>query len=39
MNQVRAYEVDGLVTKYEGWEFLGIVKGDDDECKVSLHKI
>ena len=37
--QVRAYEVDGLVTKYEGWEFLGIVKGDDDSEEVSLHKI
>ena len=31
--QVRAYEVDGLVTKYEGWEFLGIVKGDDDSAR------
>src|SRR5699024_8325586 len=23
--QVRRYEVEGLVTKYEGWEFLGAV--------------
>ena len=28
--QVRSFEVDGLVTKYEGWEFLGIVK--DGRC-------
>ena len=27
--QVRRYEVDGLVTKYEGWEFLGVVNDDD----------
>ena len=25
--QVRSYEVAGLVTKYEGWEFLGTVIG------------
>ncbi len=31
--QVRRYEVDGLVTKYEGWEFLGIVKDDDGVCR------
>ncbi len=29
----RAYEVDGSVTKYEGWELLGIVKGDDDSAR------
>src|SRR5699024_11102681 len=28
--QVRRFEVQGLVTKYEGWEFLGIVKDDED---------
>src|SRR5699024_10498521 len=27
--QVRRYEVEGLVTKYEGWEFLGAVIDDD----------
>ncbi|MDY0405419.1 succinate dehydrogenase flavoprotein subunit [Virgibacillus sp. 179-BFC.A HS] len=26
--QVRRYEVEGLVTKYEGWEFLGIILDD-----------
>lgn len=31
--QVRRYEVDGLVTKFEGWEFLGIVKDDDGVCR------
>lgn len=31
--QVRRYEVDGLVTKYEGWELLGIVKDDDGVCR------
>ncbi|RIN49724.1 FAD-binding protein, partial [Staphylococcus simulans] len=31
--QVRSYEVDGLVTKYEGWEFLGIVKDDDNMAR------
>ncbi|RZI06713.1 FAD-binding protein, partial [Staphylococcus aureus] len=31
--QVRSYEVDVLVTKYEGWEFLCIVKGDDDSAR------
>ena len=36
--QVRSYEVDGLVTKYEGWEFLGIVKDDEDAEEVSLLK-
>ncbi len=27
--QVRRYEVEGLVTKYEGWEFLGAVIDDE----------
>ncbi|WP_342525175.1 succinate dehydrogenase flavoprotein subunit [Chryseomicrobium sp. FSL W7-1435] len=31
--QVRRYEVDGLVTKYEGWEFLGIIKDEDGICR------
>ncbi|WP_428909318.1 succinate dehydrogenase flavoprotein subunit [Niallia sp. Krafla_26] len=31
--QVRRHEVDGLVTKYEGWELLGIVKDDDGVCR------
>ncbi|MFQ3906365.1 FAD-binding protein [Staphylococcus sp. Mo2-7] len=31
--QVRSFEVDGLVTKYEGWEFLGIVKDDDNMAR------
>lgn len=31
--QVRRYEVDGLVTKYEGWEFLGIIKDDEGVCR------
>lgn len=31
--QVRRYEVDGLVTKYEGWEFLGIVLDDEGICR------
>ena len=31
--QVRKFEVDGLVTKYEGWELLGIVKDDDGVCR------
>ena len=30
---MRSYEVDGLVTKYEGWEFLGIVKDDDNMAR------
>lgn len=30
--QVRHFEVDGLVTKYEGWEFLGAVLDDDGIC-------
>lgn len=31
--QVRSYEVKGLVTKYEGWEFLGIVKDKEDAAR------
>lgn len=31
--QVRRYEVDGLVTKYEGWEFLGIIKDEEGVCR------
>jgi succinate dehydrogenase / fumarate reductase flavoprotein subunit len=31
--QVRRYEVAGLVTKYEGWEFLGIVLDDAGVCR------
>ncbi len=31
--QVRRHEVAGLVTKYEGWEFLGIVLDDEGICR------
>ncbi|WP_066063667.1 succinate dehydrogenase flavoprotein subunit [Neobacillus soli] len=31
--QVRREEVAGLVTKYEGWEFLGSVVDDDGVCR------
>ena len=31
--QVRSFEVDGLVTKYEGWEFLGLVKDDENAAR------
>jgi succinate dehydrogenase / fumarate reductase, flavoprotein subunit len=31
--QVRRYEVAGLVTKYEGWEFLGSVIDDEGVCR------
>lgn len=31
--QVRRHEVAGLVTKYEGWEFLGIVQDDEGRCR------
>lgn len=31
--QVRRYEVEGLVTKYEHWEFLGIVLDDEGVCR------
>ena len=31
--QVRRYEVAGLVTKYEHWEFLGVVIDDEGVCR------
>src|SRR5262245_11405258 len=31
--QVRRYEVAGLVRKYEKWEFLGLVRDADDNCR------
>ncbi|ANB55810.1 succinate dehydrogenase/fumarate reductase, flavoprotein subunit [Anoxybacillus sp. B7M1] len=31
--QVRRHEVAGLVTKYEGWEFLGAVLDDEQICR------
>ncbi|WP_404444221.1 succinate dehydrogenase flavoprotein subunit [Sutcliffiella horikoshii] len=31
--QVRRHEVSGLVTKYEGWEFLGSVIDDEGVCR------
>ncbi|MGM9945288.1 MAG: succinate dehydrogenase flavoprotein subunit, partial [Lysinibacillus sp.] len=31
--QVRRFEVEGLVTKYEGWEFLGAVVDDAGVCR------
>lgn len=31
--QVRRHEVAGLVTKYEGWEFLGAVLDDEQVCR------
>ena len=31
--QVRRYEASGLVEKYEGWEFLGIVKDSEETCR------
>lgn len=31
--QVRRHEVAGLVTKYEGWEFLGAIIDDDQTCR------
>ncbi len=31
--QVRRYEVAGLVQKYEGWEFLGAVLDDEKVCR------
>ncbi len=30
--QVRRHEAAGLVTKYEGWEFVGVVKDDAGRC-------
>ncbi|MCH1627957.1 succinate dehydrogenase flavoprotein subunit [Fredinandcohnia quinoae] len=31
--QVRRHEVAGLVTKYEGWEFLGVIVDDEGVCR------
>ena len=31
--QVRRWEVNGLVTKYEGWEFLSAVVDDEGTCR------
>ncbi|TDQ39181.1 succinate dehydrogenase flavoprotein subunit [Aureibacillus halotolerans] len=31
--QVRRYEVAGLVTKYEGWEFLSLIKDQDGRSR------
>lgn len=31
--QVRRHEVDGLVTKYEGWDFLRVVTDDEGKCQ------
>ncbi|MCC4721586.1 succinate dehydrogenase flavoprotein subunit [Salinicoccus sp. RF5] len=31
--QVRKYEVDGLVRKFEGWEFLGVVLDDEGRAR------
>ncbi|WP_445489575.1 succinate dehydrogenase flavoprotein subunit [Niallia sp. 03133] len=31
--QVRKFEVDGLIIKYEGWEFLGIILDDEGACR------
>ncbi len=31
--QVRRFEVEGLVQKYENWEFLGVVIDDDGVCR------
>lgn len=31
--QVRRFEVAGLVNKYEGWDFLGLVRDDQGSCR------
>lgn len=31
--QVRRHEVSGLVEKYEGWEFLGVILDDEQVCR------
>ncbi len=31
--QVRRHEVAGLVTKFEGWEFLGVITDDEGICR------
>ena len=37
--QVRRFEATGLVEKFEGWEFLSIVKDSQDVCRgiVAIH--
>src|SRR5579864_8159026 len=39
--QVRRFESDGLVKKYEGWEFLGLVRDEKGICRghvaMNLH--
>ena len=38
--QVRKYEVDGLVNKFEGWEFLGVVLDDEGKSRgITAQKI
>ena len=38
--QVRKHEVDGLVNKYEGWEFLGVVLDDEGKTRgITAQKI
>ncbi|HLS66270.1 MAG TPA: succinate dehydrogenase flavoprotein subunit [Pseudogracilibacillus sp.] len=43
--QVRRYEVEGLVTKFEGWEFLGVIIDDDGKGRgvvgqnIQTHEI
>lgn len=38
--QVRKHEVDGLVNKYEGWEFLGVVLDDEGKSRgITAQKI
>lgn len=34
--QVRRYEVEGLVTKYEGWEFLQAILDDNGQCRGAI---
>ncbi|MFP3123768.1 succinate dehydrogenase flavoprotein subunit [Ectobacillus funiculus] len=34
--QVRRHEVVGLVTKYEGWEFLGVILDNEQICRGVL---
>lgn len=31
--QVRRFEASGLVEKYEGWEFLSVIKDSEDVCR------
>ncbi len=38
--QVRKHEVDGLVNKFEGWEFLGVVLDDEGKSRgITAQKI